>query len=121
MAFYKLDDNETLHHVQAMHTPDGYLSEDTKENFTLPYNGWNWFDDEMDALTALTTDDDPTEAALKQWWADLDTDEQKLVYCHAGDSLLAWERREYEVMFSLILANETPELAELKAQVSTML
>lgn len=118
MAFYKLDDNEVLHHVQAMHTPEGYLSEETKENFTLPYNGWNWFDDEMDALTA---DDDPTEAALKQWWADLSTDEQKLVYCHAGDSLLAWERREYEVMFSLILANETPELAELKAQVSTML
>lgn len=104
-----------------MYTPSGYLGEDTRENFDIPFNGWYWFETEIEALQQLTRNDSPTESALKDWWGSLSSGDKSLIYCYASDALLAWERMEYEVMFSLIGSNNAPQLANLRDQISNLL
>ena len=84
---------------------------------TLTEYGW----EEVAIPVEDVTPEDATQGALKAWWASLPEADQVTVYKNAQDALLAWERGEINVMIQLILTNEAPELATLKAQVAAML
>lgn len=62
----------------------------------------------------------PTEK-LSEWWKVLDDNSKALIYKHAPDAILAWEREETGVMVKLILTNETPELQPLRDTVEAMI
>ena len=88
-----------------------------KRKLTATYYGWERVKIEVIEPTAEET----TQAALKAWWASLTVSEQSSIYTHAPNALLAWERKETEVMIQLILSNEAQELTELKSQIQAML
>ncbi len=81
---------------------------------TPTLDGYGWQQVEVEQ-------EDPAQAALRSWWASRTEDEQTDVYTHAPNALLAWERGDMGVMIKLILANQSPELAELKTQVKEMI
>jgi len=47
-------------------------------------------------------------------WESLSDDDKANVYTYAPNAILAWEREEMSVMIKLILANDAPQIADLK-------
>lgn len=54
MSFYKVDPgtNELLS-GPTVRTSDYYLTAETRGDYTLPLDGWSWFDSDLDALITL--------------------------------------------------------------------
>ena len=120
MPFYKKLAGE-IHTAAAVYASGYSLTEDDHESRDYPIDGWYWAETQDDALALLPDDASDTQASLKQWWADLTEDEQCLIYKHAPESLLAWERGEMNIMAAFIVANDAPELVELKAEVVALM
>lgn len=53
MSFYKIDPTGELLSGPTVRTSDYYLTAETRANFTLPIDGWHWFDSDLDALITL--------------------------------------------------------------------
>lgn len=54
--FYKYD-NEYLHSGPFIQMPDGFLHVDYLDTYTLPVNGWYYFETEEEAKTFFNIND----------------------------------------------------------------
>lgn len=67
-----------------------------------------------------------TDDPLSVWWADLTVAEKLLIYSHAGEAVLAWERykagrEDFETVAQLIMSNTSAELETLKAHLAELI
>lgn len=51
-SFYKNDNGTLLEAPNFVYSKDYTLLASKKDTYTLPIDGWNWFDDRASALTA---------------------------------------------------------------------
>jgi len=58
---------------------------------------------------------------IRALWASLDDATKAMVYTHASNAILAWERGEIGVMIALIMSNDTPELTSLKGAITSII
>mgnify|MGYP000013392433 CR=1 FL=1 len=53
MSFYKIDSSGEMLSGPTVQSSEYHLTAETRGSFTLPIDGWYWFDSDLDAIISL--------------------------------------------------------------------